>query len=133
MLAWQLSNTLDASFCVDALNEALNRLGTPTIFNIDQGSQFTSAAFLHVLRDRDIQISMDGQGCWLDNVVIERMWRSLKYECALLHAFQDPHEALKHIGAWFEFYNDKRPHQALGDHTPAVVYENHLKNVKHAA
>jgi len=133
VLAWRLSNTLDVSFCVDALNEALSRFGTPTIFNTDQGSQFTSVAFLQVLRDRDIQISMDGQGCWRDNVMIERLWRSLKYECALLHAFQDPHEARQRIGAWFDFYNDERPHQALGYRTPAAVYENDLKKVKHAA
>ena len=133
MLAWRLSNTLDASFCVEALNEALSRFGTPTIFNTDQGSQFTSVSFLQVLRDRDIQISMDSQGCWRDNVMIERMWRSLKYECALLHAFQDPHEARQRIGAWFDFYNDERPHQALGYRTPAAVYENDLKKVKHAA
>ena len=133
VLAWRLSNTMDAGFCVEALQDAFNRFGKPDIFNTDQGSQFTSTEFLNVLQDRDIEISMDGQGCWRDNVMIERLWRSLKYECVLLHAFQDPHEARQRIGVWFDFYNDKRPHQALGYRTPAVVYKNDLKNVKHAA
>ena len=133
VLAWRLSNTMDAEFCVDASQDAFNRFGTPDIVNTDQGSQFTNTAFLNVLRDRDIEISMDGQGCWRDNVMIERLWRSLKYECVLLHAFQSPHEARQRIGAWFDFYNDERPHQALGYRTPAVVYKNDLKKVKHAA
>ena len=133
VLAWRVSNTLDAGFCVDALQDALQHFGKPTIFNTDQGSQFTSEAFLNVLRNRRIQISMDGQGRWRDNVMIERLWRSLKYECVLLHAFQDPHEARQRIGTWFDFYNDERPHQALGNRTPVEVYENDLKKAKHAA
>ena len=133
VLAWRLSNTMDTSFCVDALLEALHRFGTPTIFNTDQGSQFTSTAFLKVLRRRDIEISMDGQGCWRDNVMIERLWRSLKYECVLLHAFQNPHEARRRIGTWFHFYNYERPHQALDYQTPAAVYEYDLKKVKRVA
>ena len=133
VLAWRLSNTLDAGFCVDASQDELQRFGKPTIFNTDQGSQFTSEAFLNVLRSRRIQISMDGQGRWRDNVMIERLWRSLKYECVLLHAFQDPHEARQRIGTWFDFYNDERPHQALGNRTPVEVYENDLKKAKHAA
>lgn len=133
VLAWRLSNTLDASFCVDALHEALNRFGRPDIFTTDQDSQFTSAAFLNVLRGRGIEISMDGQGCWRDNVRIERLWRSLKYACALLHAFQDPHEARQRIRAWFDFYNDERPHQALDYRTPTTVYQSDLKKVKRAA
>ena len=133
VLAWRLSNTMDTSFCVDALLEALHRFGTPTIFNTDQGSQFTSTAFLKVLRRRDIEISMDGQGCWRDNVMIERLWRSLKYECVLLHAFQNPHEARRRIGTWFHFYNYERPHQALDYQTPAAVYEYDFKKVKRVA
>ena len=118
---------------MDALREALNRFGKPDIFNTDQGSQLTSTEFLKVLQGRDIQISMDGQGCWRDHRMIERFWRSLKYECALLHAFQDPHEAQQRIGAWFDFYNDERPHPTLGYRTPGTVYEHDLKKMKHAA
>ena len=133
VLAWRLSNTLDVGFCVDALQDALQQFEQPVIFNTDQGSQFTSEAFLNVLRGRGIQISMDGQGRWRDNVMIERLWRSLKYECVLLQAFKDPHDARQRVGKWFDFYNDERPHQALGNQTPVEVYENDLKTAKHAA
>ena len=107
VLASRLWNILDTSFRVDALHEALSRFRTWTMFNTDQGAQFTSMAFLTVLRGRDIQVGIDGQGCWCDNVMIERLWRSLKYECALLHALQDSHEARQRIGACFVFYNYK--------------------------
>ena len=124
---------MDVSFCVAALHVALRRFGTPTIVNTDQGSQFTSVEFLKVVQDQAIEISMDGQGCWRDKVRVERLWLSLKNECALLHAFQDPHEARQRIRAWFDFYNDERPHQALEYPTPTTVYKRDLKTVKRAA
>ena len=133
VLSWRLSTTLDASFCVEALKEALQRHGTPRIFNTDQGSQFTCPAFLDVLRREGIAISMDGQGCWRDNVVVERFWRSLKYECVFLHAFDDPREARDRVGSWIEFYNRRRPHQALGYRTPAEVHDDDRKPVQNAA
>ena len=133
ILSWRLSTTLDASFCVEALKEALQRHGTPRIFNTDQGSQFTCPAFLDVLRREGIAISMDGQGCWRDNVVVERFWRSLKYECVFLHAFDDPREARDRVGSWIEFYNRRRPHQALGYRTPAEVHDDDRKPVQNAA
>ena len=124
ILSWRLSNTLDVSFCVVALNEALARHGCPTVFNTDQGSQFTSRAFLEVLRGHGIAISMDGKGCWRDNVMVERFWRSLKYECVHLHAFEDPREADARIAAWIEFYNHQRRHQGLANRTPDAVYHD---------
>jgi putative transposase len=122
VLAWRVSNTLDADFCVEALEEALARHGRPDIFNTDQGCQFTSEAFTAVLRARNIRISMDGRGRWLDNVFIERLWRSLKYECVYLHAFDSPREAKDRIGAWMRYYNQERPHSALADRTPDEAY-----------
>ena len=118
ILSWRLSNTLDVSFCVAALNEALARHGCPTVFNTDQGSQFTSCAFLEVLRGHGIAISMDGKGCWRDNVMIERFWRSLKYECVHLHAFDDPREADARIAAWIEFYNLPTKASGTGESHP---------------
>lgn len=103
VLAWRLSNTQDAVFCVEALNEALDRYGTPEIFNADQGSQFTSAAFTDVLKDAKIKISMDGRGRCMDNIFIERLWRSLKYEAVYLHELNDGFVARRLIGAWFTF------------------------------
>lgn len=114
VLSWRLSNTMDADFCVAALEEALAKHGKPDIFNTDQGSQFTSFAFTSVLRENGIRISMDGRGRWLDNVFIERLWRSLKYECVYLHAFETGSEARAGIGRWFDFYNRLRPHSSLG-------------------
>ena len=133
VLSWRLSTTLDASFCVKALKEALQRHGTPRIFNTDQGSQFTCPAFLDVLRREGIAISMDGQGCWRDNVVVERFWRSLKYECVFPHAFEDPREARDRVGSWIAFYNRRRPHQALGYRTPEEVHSDDRKPVQNAA
>ena len=121
--AWRLSNTMDAGFCVAALEEALARFGKPEIFNTDQGSQFTSYAFTSVLRDAEVRISMDGRGRWMDNVFIERLWRSLKYECVYLHALQDGHQARQVIGAWLRYYNEERPHSTFaGDRTPMEEY-----------
>ena len=122
VLAWRLSNTMDTSFCVSALQEALARFGRPAIFNTDQGSQFTSAAFTATLAAAAIRISMDGRGRWMDNVFIERLWRSLKYEDIYLKGYADGREARSGIAAWIEFYNTGRPHQALGDRTPMAVW-----------
>jgi putative transposase len=122
VLAWRLSNTMDVSFCVSALEEALVRFGKPEIFNTDQGSQFTSAAFTGILAAADIRISMDGRGRWMDNVFIERLWRSLKYEDIYLKGYADGREARAGIGAWIAFYNARRPHQALGNLTPMAVW-----------
>ena len=124
VLAWRLSNTMDASFCVSALEEALARFGRPEIFNTDQGSQFTSAAFTGVLTAADVRISMDGRGRWMDNVFIERLWRSLKHEDIYLKGYADGREAHAGIAAWFAFYNTRRPHQALGDRTPMAVWRD---------
>jgi putative transposase len=123
VLSWRLSNTLDADFCVRALDEALARCGRPEIFNTDQGSQFTSAAFTDRLSAAGISISMDGRGRWLDNVFIERLWRSLKYEEVYLKAYADGREARAGIGAWFAFYNGTRPHQALAGRAPMAVWQ----------
>ena len=122
VLAWRLSNTMDVSFCVSAVEAALARFGTPEIFNTDQGSQFTSAAFTATLAGAGIKISMDGRGRWLDNVFIERLWRSLKYEDIYLKGYADGHEARDGIGAWMDFYNHQRPHQALANRTPMTVW-----------
>jgi putative transposase len=122
VLAWRLSNTIDTSFCVSALQEALARFGRPEIFNTDQGSQFTSAAFTGVLRAAGVRISMDGRGRWMDNVFIERLWRSLKHEDIYLKGYADGREAHAGIGSWIAFYNGKRPHQALGNRTPMAVW-----------
>jgi putative transposase len=122
VLSWRLSNTLDTRFCVDALEEALARFGRPEIFNTDQGSQFTSAAFTDTLRAAGIKISMDGRGRWMDNVFIERLWRSLKYEEVYLKGYADGREARAGIGAWIAFYNTRRPHQALGGQAPMAVW-----------
>jgi putative transposase len=124
VLAWRLSNTMDVSFCVGALEEALIRFGKPDIFNTDQGSQFTSAAFTGTLAQAGVRISMDGRGRWLDNVFIERLWRSLKYEDIYLKGYADGREARTGIGAWFAFYNARRPHQALGNRTPMQVWRD---------
>ena len=122
VLGWRLSNTMDAAFCVDALEAALGH-GRPEIFNTDQGSQFTSAAFTGVLEAGGIAISMGGRGRFTDNIVVERLWRSLKYEEVYLHAYATVAEARAGIGAWLRFYNEERPHQALGYRTPQAVFE----------
>jgi putative transposase len=122
VLAWRLSITMDTSFCVEALDEALSQHGKPEIFNTDQGSQFTSEAFTGRLKEEGIQISMDGKGRWADNVFVERLWRSLKYEQVYLHAYESVGEARRKIGCYFEFYNSRRPHSSLGAKTPDQVY-----------
>jgi putative transposase len=122
VLAWRLSNTMDVSFCVSALEEALARFGKPDIFNTDQGSQFTSATFTGTLAAAGIRISMDGRGRWMDNVFIERLWRSLKHEDIYLKGYADGREARAGIASWITFYNGRRPHQALGDRTPMAVW-----------
>jgi putative transposase len=129
VLAWRISNTLDPRFCVDALEEALDRFGKPEIFNSDQGSQFTAAEFITPLRERGIAISMDGKGRCLDNVFVERLWRSLKYEEVYLHAYDDVAEARTGIGRYLDFYNTERAHQALGYQTPAAFYDGEARKV----
>jgi putative transposase len=122
VLSWRLSNTMDVSFCVSALEEALARYGKPEIFNTDQGSQFTSTAFTGTLIAAGVKISMDGRGRWMDNVFVERLWRSLKHEDVYLKGYADGREAKAGIGAWFAFYNGVRPHQALGNRTPMALW-----------
>ena len=122
VLAWRISNTLEADLCVEALNEAIAKFGRPEIMNTDQGSQFTSFAWTDRLRRSGVRISMDGKGRFLDNIFFERLWRSLKYECVYLHAWETGSEAKAGVGRWIEFYNRKRPHSALGGKPPAVVY-----------
>jgi putative transposase len=123
VLAWRLSITMEADFCVDALQDALARYGKPEIFNTDQGVQFTSAGFLAALESRGIRISMDGKGRFLDNIFIERLWRSLKYEEVFIKAYGSVMEARRGIGGWLSFYNEERPHQALGYRTPRGVFD----------
>jgi putative transposase len=123
VLAWRLSNTLGAEFCVEALEEALFRHGRPEIFNTDQGSQFTSDDFTGTLERHKITISMDGKGRYMDNIFIERLWRSLKYEEVYLNAYASVTESKSGIGSWFDFYNEQRQHQSLGYRTPRQVYE----------
>lgn len=122
VLTWRVSPTLTADFCVAALEEALDRFGTPEIFNTDQGSQFTSAEFLNVLRRREIQISMDGRGCWRDNVFVERLWRSVKYEEVYLHAYETVSQVRGGLSRYFQFFNQRRPHTALSRRPPDSVY-----------
>lgn len=121
ILSWRLSNSLDSSFCVDALEEALYRYGKPEIFNSDQGSQFTSEAFTDVLKVHDIRISMDGKGAWRDNVFVERLWRSVKYEEVYLNAYESIQHAKRRLSNWIDFYNRERKHQTLKT-TPNQMY-----------
>jgi putative transposase len=123
VLAWRLSNTLDTAFCVEALHDALGRYGRPEIFNTDQGSQFTAEEFTEVLLESGIKISMDGRGRCLDNVFVERLWRSLKYEEVYLYAYETMSAARAGIGWYFDFFNNDRPHSALGYQTPASFYD----------
>ncbi|MBF0244818.1 MAG: DDE-type integrase/transposase/recombinase, partial [Planctomycetes bacterium] len=124
VLSWRLSNSMDASFCVEALEEALRNHGKPEIFNTDQGSQFTGEDFLGVLEKREILISMDGKGRALDNVFIERLWRSLKYEEVFIKDYQSMADARNGIAGWINFYNTERPHAALCYKTPIRIYQN---------
>jgi putative transposase len=125
VLSWRLSNTLDRDFCVDALKEAISRYGKPEIFNTDQGSQFTSTDFTEVLINAGITISMDGKGRWMDNIFIERLWRSLKYECVYLNLFETCRELKQGLTSWIDFYNENRPHSSLDGKTPNEVYYNY--------
>jgi putative transposase len=122
VLSWRVSNTLDTSFCIDALNEAIENHGAPEIFNTDQGSQFTSEEFTGVLKQHDIRISMDGKGRWVDNVFVERLWRSVKYEEVYLRAYASIGDARQSLSRYFSFYNAKRRHQSLDRQTPDSVY-----------
>jgi putative transposase len=122
VLSWRLSNTLDSQFCVDALEDAIATYGAPEIFNTDQGSQFTSEEFTGVLKREEIQISMDGKGRWLDNVFVERLWRSVKYEEVYLKAYDNVGHARQSLDTYFRFYNEKRRHQSLDRQTPDSVY-----------
>jgi putative transposase len=122
VLAWRLSNTLDPSFCTEALEEALSSYGVPEIFNTDQGSQFTSEVFTGILNAQGVRISMDGKGRWVDNVFIERLWKSVKYEEVYLKGYNSISEARRELGVYFEFYNRKRRHQGLDNRTPDEVY-----------
>jgi len=122
VLSWRVSNTLDTDFCIEALEEALQRFGTPQIFNTDQGSQFTSEAFTDVLKRHGIEISMDGKGRWVDNVFVERLWRSVKYEDVYLRGYETPIELRAGLDRYFKFYNTKRRHSALDRRTPDAVY-----------
>ena len=126
VLAWRLSITMEAAFCIEALEEALARHGKPEIFNTDQGSQFTSLAFTGVLIGNDIAISMDGKGSWRDNVFVERLWRTVKYEEVYLKAYETVSHARASISCYFEFYNSLRPHSSLDRLTPDQVYFNQL-------
>lgn len=122
VLSWRLSNTLSTDFCIEAVQEAFALYGTPEIFNTDQGSQFTSREFTELLREKDIAISMDGRGCWRDNVFVERLWRSIKYEEVYLHAYDSVSEAKKGLERYLTFYNHKRPHSKLDRSTPDEIY-----------
>lgn len=128
ILSWRLSNTMEADFCVCALEEAITKYGTPEIFNTDQGSQFTSDAFTGCLTENGIAISMDGRGRCMDNIFMERLWRSLKYEEIYLHAYENGSEARLGIGQWIRFYNQVRPHSGLGGMSPDTFYDRDLKN-----
>ncbi len=123
VLAWRLSNTLTTDFCMEAVDEAVGSYGVPEIFNTDQGSQFTDRAFVDLIRKKHgIALSMDGKGCWRDNVFVERFWRSIKYEEVYLHAYTSASEARAAIGKYINFYNSERPHSALDGQTPDAVY-----------
>jgi putative transposase len=127
VLAWRVSITMETDFCVEALREAMERFGRPDIFNTDQGAQFTSADFVGELAGRKVRISMDGRGRYLDNIFIERLWRSLKYEEVFLKAYGAVIEARRSIGEWLKFYNDERPHQALEYRTPRQIFEGEAR------
>jgi putative transposase len=133
VLTWRLSITLSADFCIEALEEALERYGRPEIFNTDHGSQFTSADFIKVLKDAEIAISMDGKGAWRDNVFVERLWRTVKYEEVYLRAYSEVSEARASIGRYLGFYNGTRPHSSLGGRTPDQAYLNRLTPIPAAA
>ena len=133
VLAWRLSHTLTTDFCLDAVQAAITQYGTPIIFNTDQGCQFTSQEFTGLLTHHGIQISMDGKGCWRDNVFVERLWKSIKYEEVYLHAYDTVEAAHQGLTRYLTFYNETRPHQALDGQTPDQVYDDHLPTRQTAA
>ena len=133
VLAWRLSNTLTTDFCLEAVREAITQYGCPEIFNTDQGCQFTSLEFTSLLKDQGIQISMDGKGCWRDNVFVERLWRSIKYEEVYLHAYDTVSAAHQGLERYLLFYNQTRPHQALDGPTPDQGYDDNLTTRQTAA
>jgi putative transposase len=133
VLAWRLSNTLTTDFCIEAVQEAIDRHGTPEIFNTDQGSQFTSLEFTQLLKNNGIAISMDGKGCWRDNVFVERLWKSIKYEEVYLHAYETVSAARSGIGRYLAFYNNRRPHSSLDGSTPNEFYYRNLPALQEAA
>lgn len=133
VLSWRLSITLEAAFCIEAVEEALARYGKPDIFNTDQGSQFTSIDFIKTLTDADVKISMDGKGAWRDNVFVERLWRTIKYEEVYLHAYTSVPEARTAIARYLIFYNTRRPHSSLDRKTPDQAYFNMPKPILAAA
>jgi putative transposase len=122
VLSWRLSNTLSTDFCIEAVQEALDLYGTPDIFNTDQGSQFTGMEFTALLKEEGVAISMDGRGCWRDNVFVERLWKSIKYEEVYLHAYDSVSEARRGLERYLTFYNHRRPHSTLDGSTPDEVY-----------
>lgn len=125
VLSWEISVTMDDSFCVSALERALRRDGRPEIFNTDQGSQYTGSAFTGVLKEHGIRISMDGKGRAMDNIMVERLWRSVKYEDIYLKDYETVEQLIQGLRGYFIFYNNERPHQSLGGKTPRAVYEQH--------
>jgi len=133
VLSWRLSNSMTADFCVEALEEAIVRYGSPEIMNTDQGSQFTSSEFITTLESNGIAISMDGKGCWRDNVFVERLWKSIKYEEVYLRAYESVSEAKFHLGRYITFYNERRPHSSLDGRTPDHVYFTSLPPLAVAA
>jgi putative transposase len=132
VLAHRISITMDTSFCLDALEEAIGKYGKPDIMNTDQGSQFTSLAFTQYLKDNDIRISMDGKGAWRDNIFVERLWRTVKYEQVYLHAYESTSEAKSRLAHYFDFYNRRRPHSRLDRLTPDQVYFESLLSTEAA-
>lgn len=128
-----LSNTLSTDFCIEAVQEAINRYGRPEIFNTDQGCQFTSLEFTGMLKDNDIKISMDDKGCWRDNVFVERLWRSVKYEEVYLYAYDSVNDAKRGLDKYFKLYNQNRPHSSLDDKTPDEFYFDNLPELPKAA
>jgi putative transposase len=133
VLSWRLSNTLTTDFCIEAVEEAMRLYGRPDILNTDQGSQFTSTDFTGLLEANGIRISMDGKGCWRDNVFGERLWRTIKWEHVYLHAYVSMDDAKKHLKEYLEFYNSIRPHRSLDGRTPDAVYYEEAGAEKHAA
>ena len=133
VLSWRLSNTMTTDFCLDAVRDAISRYGRPEIFNTDQGSQFTSHEFTQLLKDNEIRISMDGKGCWRDNVFVERLWKSVKYEEVYLKAYDSVSAAKANLGVYLNFFNARRPHQSLDGKTPDTIYYAGLSHERIAA